>query len=66
MGTLYISNLGSEIHLDMNNLHLKYLGPKSLEKFIRINEFDGQVISVETQFTYGAEEEYITTHFLEI
>lgn len=59
MSTLYISNLGSEIHLDMNNLHLKYLGPKSLEKFISINEFDGQVISVETQFTYGTEEEYI-------
>lgn len=59
MCTLYISNLGSEIHLDMNNLHLKYLGPKSLEKFIRINEFDGQVISVETQFNYGVEEDYI-------
>ena len=66
MSTLYISNLGSEIHLDMDNIHLKYLGPKSLEKFIRINNFDGQVISVETQFTYGAEEEYITTHLLEI
>ena len=50
----------------MDNIHLKYLGPKSLEKFIRINNFDGQVISVETQFTYGAEEEYITTHLLEI
>lgn len=49
---------GSEIHLDMDNLHLKYLGPKSLEKFICINDFDGQVISVETQFTYGTEEEY--------
>lgn len=59
MSTLYISNLGSEIHLDMDNIHLKYLGPKSLEKFICINEFDGQVISVETQFTYGTEEEYI-------
>ena len=59
MGTLYISNLGSEIHLDMDNIHLKYLGPKSLEKFISINEFDGQVISVETQFNYGTEEEYI-------
>lgn len=59
MSTLYISNLGSEIHLDMDNIHLKYLGPKSLEKFICINEFDGQVIYVETQFTYGAEEEYI-------
>lgn len=55
----YISNLRSEIHLDMDNIHLKYLGPKSLEKFISINEFDGQVISVETQFTYGTEEEYI-------
>ena len=59
MSTLYISNLGNEIHLDMDNIHLKYLGPKSLEKFISIDKFDGQVISVETQFTYGTEEEYI-------
>lgn len=28
MSTLYISNLGSEIHLDMDNIHLKYLGTK--------------------------------------
>ena len=62
MGTLYISNLGSEIHLDMDNLHLKYLGPKSLEKFICINDFDGQVISVETQFNYGTERKSIKQH----
>lgn len=59
MCTLYISNIGNMIHLDMDNIHMKYQGPISLIKFVKINDFDGQVVSVETEFKHGTEEDYI-------
>ena len=57
--TLYISNNGSYISLDIGDIHVSYLGPINLIRFIRVNRFDGGVVHVETEFADCIEEEYI-------
>ena len=46
--TLYISNDGSYISLDIGDIHVNYLGPINLIRFIRVNRFEGGVVHVET------------------
>ena len=57
--TLYISNDGSYISLDIGSIHVSYLGHANLIRFIRVKRFEGGVVHVETEFTDCIEEEYI-------
>lgn len=59
MNTLYISNDNRYIHVDIGNIHIKYLGPCGLKRFNRINKFEAGVIYVETEFNDCTEEEFI-------
>lgn len=59
MSILYLYNTGRNVHLELNNIHIQYLGSKALQKFVKVNRFEEGVIYVETQFSYGSDEDYI-------
>lgn len=61
--TGYLYNTGRYVHIKIGNIHLRYLGPKSLVEFIKINLYDDGYIEVDTKFNRGGkieiEEDYI-------
>lgn len=64
MAVLYISNKGRTVFIDLTDIHIQYCGPKSLIKFLKINKYDDAVVYVETEFSYGIEEDYIDIYDL--
>lgn len=61
---LYVYNIGRIIHIELDDIHIEYTGPKNLVRFIKINKFDFPVICIETQFSGGIEEDYIDLEYL--
>lgn len=63
MSTLYVYNIGRQIHIQLNNIHVHYLGSKALSRFIKINSYADGCISIDTEFKIGnkhvTEEDYI-------
>lgn len=63
MNILYIYNKGSQIHVRFNNIHIQYLGPKVLSRFIKVNDYTDGCISVDTEYKIDnkliVEEDYI-------
>lgn len=64
MYTLFISNKGRTVFIDLADIHIRYCGPKSLIKFLKINKYEDDVVYVETEFSYGIEEDYIDIYDL--
>ena len=63
MSTLYLYNKGRQIHIQIENIHIQFLGSKILNRFLTINDYGDGCISVETEFnkedTLFSEEDYI-------
>lgn len=63
MSTLYVYNIGRQIHIKIDNIHVQYLGSKALSRFIKINSYVDGCISIDTEFKIGnkrvTEEDYI-------
>lgn len=63
MSVLYVYNIGRQIHIQIDNIHIQYIGSKALNKFIRVNDYSDGCISVETEFNINSqlmkEEDYI-------
>lgn len=63
MSSLYVYNIGRQIHLQIDNIHIQYIGSKALNKFIKVNNYSDGCISVETEFNINnqliKEEDYI-------
>lgn len=63
MSTLYVYNIGRQIHIQLDNIHVQYLGSKALNRFIKINSYVDGCISIDTEFKIGnehvTEEDYI-------
>lgn len=63
MSILYVYNIGRQIHIQIDNIHVQYLGSKALSKFLNINNYSDGCISVNTEFKIDnrleVEEDYI-------
>lgn len=63
MNTLYVYNIGRQIHIQIDKIHVQYLGSKALSRFIKINSYADGCISIDTEFKIGnkhvIEEDYI-------
>lgn len=63
MSALYVYNIGRQIHIQLDNIHVQYLGSKALNRFIKINSYVDGCISIDTEFKIGnehvIEEDYI-------
>lgn len=63
MSVAYIYNVGRQIHIQMENIHVQYIGSKSLSRFIEVNDYSDGCISVEAEFNIDdqlvQEEDYI-------
>jgi hypothetical protein len=63
MSTLYVYNIGRQIHIQIDNIHIQYLGSKALNKFLCINSYSDGCISINTEFNIDnqleVEEDYI-------
>lgn len=63
MSTLYVYNIGRQIHIQIDNIHVQYLGSKVLNRFIKVNNYADGCISIDTEFKienkYVIEEDYI-------
>ena len=60
MSTLYLYTIDNYIHIEFEDLHIKYFGGKNLDSFVNINKFSAGVICVDIKFTDGCiEEDYI-------
>lgn len=63
MSVLYVYNIGRQIHIQIDNIHVQYLGSKALSKFLNINNYSDGYISVNTEFKIDnrleVEEDYI-------
>ena len=63
MSTLYLYNKGRQIHIQIESIHIQFLGSKILNRFLTINDYGDGCISVETEFnkedTLFSEEDYI-------
>lgn len=60
---LELSNEGRTVKIRIGNIHLQYLGPKDLKRFIKITDVSEGCISVDTEFLNDGvtevEEDYI-------
>ena len=59
MPTLYINKVNDYIHVNLGDIHIKYVSPNGLIKFLGVNSIDSGVISMRAQFKSGIDEEYI-------
>lgn len=48
--TLYIYNNGRNVSVEIGDIHVEYVGPYSLVKFVKVNKCDSGVIYVDTEF----------------
>jgi len=68
METAYIYNVGRNVHVEIGDIHMEYVGPYSLVRFIKINKFDSGVIHVDTEFKIEnqswTDEDYIDLGYL--
>ncbi|MCD8129798.1 MAG: hypothetical protein LUE16_00720 [Lachnospiraceae bacterium] len=50
MSTLYLYNKGTQVHVQLDKMHIQYMGPWSLIRFIKIYDYSDGCISVDTEF----------------
>ena len=63
MGTLYVYNIERVIHIQIDKIHVRYMGSKAPNRFIKVNEYSDGCISVDVEFKINnqteREEDYI-------
>ena len=63
MSTLYVYNIDRVIHIQIDKIHVRYMGSKALNRFIEVNEYSDGCISIDVEFKIGnqleREEDYI-------
>lgn len=63
MSVLYVYNIGRQIHIQTDNIHIQYMGSKALNRFIKVNDYSDGCLAVETEFNINdqiiKEEDYI-------
>lgn len=63
MSTLYVYNTERVIHIQIDKIHVRYMGSKALNRFIKVNEYSDGCISVDVEFKINnqieREEDYI-------